>query len=274
MRKSSKPSPRTSDVRYVSVMGMIDDLAKTCPDDVAIVFQERSIKYKHLDFLTTKIASGIKIAFKNHTGRDLTNKACVGLYVSRGIEMILGMLAILKSGATYVPLDTSNTSERLEYIIQDAGLQMIVTDRNAAHKTTGRGLVKLIIEDVLESPENNSISLLNEISPHSLAYIIYTSGSTGRPKGVMIEHGSLVHVISAHGRIFFSKGDRALQFLSPGFDASISEILTPLTVGATLYVIPEDVQKNIEATYNFLLQQEISVAVFPASILGRLPQNP
>lgn len=246
-------------------------------DKVALVFEDKKITYGVLNKQANVLAGFIRKRYEERNQQKIAKDVCIGLCVSRGIEMIVGILGILKSGAAYVPIDPTYPKERVHFIANDASLDAIVVDNEGANSSSALDSLDqeiIIIQNALKINLLENVNLDLNIPLSSLAYVIYTSGSTGQPKGVMIEHGNVASVICAHGKIFFDFNDQVLQHLSICFDASVSEILTPLSVGATLHIIPESMRADIEHLPQYLEDHKITTAVFPASILTFLPKQP
>src|SRR5262249_45933072 len=142
-------------------------------------------------------------------------------------------------GAAYLPLDSTYPRERLTFMVQDAGIKLLLTNKNLANvfpEVDGVAVVQLDAQWEQISADNADV-ILPSIDPRNVAYVIYTSGSTGQPKGVVVQHGGVCNMVAAQTREFDVQPDsRGLQFASFGFDASVSEIFTTLAVGATLYL--------------------------------------
>nr|MBA3754873.1 amino acid adenylation domain-containing protein [Nitrosomonas sp.] len=160
----------------------------------------------------------------------------VGIAIERdSVELIVGLLAILKAGGGYVPLDPQYPIERLNYMIEDSAIQLLLTQTHIKSRIPYKEGVEILELDALnfsnKSEENPRIQLHGE----NLAYVIYTSGSTGRPKGVSVAHGPLAMHLTAIQKIYdVQPGDRELMFFSMNFDAAAEQWITPLTQGATL----------------------------------------
>ncbi len=178
------------------------------PDALAIVEDGRSVTYKELDLLTDRIVS------KFYAERY----SCVGIVMSHGIEMIAAILAVLKSGAAYVPAEPSLPQARIDYMMSTAGVKLVITDDYCR---------KLPVAELL--PDRSV--------PYGVAYILYTSGTTGKPKGVVIENHSVVNYADAFKAEFHvGPGDVMLQFSICSFDIFVEEVFTTLLNGVTLAI--------------------------------------
>jgi len=160
----------------------------------------------------------------------------VGLCAERGLDLVIGVLGILKAGGAYVPIDPAYPAERVEYMLSDSRVSLLLTTTHLKSflPTANTPCVLCLDAEQIyadQSSENPKPQVLGLNSSH-LAYVIYTSGSTGQPKGVMVEHGGLCNLVQAQGKLFAVKSDsRMLQFASTSFDASVSEICVCLCSG-------------------------------------------
>ena len=205
-----------------------EQVART-PDAIAVEFQGEQLTYRELNCRANQLAHYLQ---KQGVGPEVL----VGICVERSFEMLVSMLGVLKAGGGYVPLDPKYPRERTAFMIEDAGLSLVLTQQSLSTDIPA-GKARLLCVDqagsmlAQESAENPS----NEATAENLAYLIYTSGSTGNPKGVMIEHRSLAHFTKVAATEYSIKpGDRVLQFASLSFDLSVEEIYPALTQGATV----------------------------------------
>jgi len=194
----------------------------------------QSLTYRELNRRANQLAHYLQTL-------DLGPEQRVGICLERSPEMIIALLAILKAGGAYVPLDPAYPQDRLAFMIQDAGLSVVLSHSQLSPRLAGFGLKQVCLDTDWKligrhSGENPTLT----VTPDQLAYLIYTSGSTGKPKGVMIQHRALVNFTTAAGLEYaLGPGDRILQFASINFDASAEEIYPCLTRGATLVLRPE-----------------------------------
>src|SRR5262249_30460450 len=148
--------------------------------------------------------------------------ARVALCAERGVDLIVGALGIMKAGGAYVPLDPSYPEERLSYMMQDCQARIVVAERAALGQLPAAAATTVFFDEGGGEPDSAPEV---DVGPRNLAYVIYTSGSTGRPKGAMVEHRGLINTAIAQIEAFrIDERSRVLQFASPSFDASASEI--------------------------------------------------
>lgn len=199
------------------------------PDAIAAEFQGEQLTYRELNARANQLA---RYLGKQGAGSEVL----VGVCVERSIEMLVSILAVLKTGGAYVPLDPIYPPERIAFMIADAGLTLLLTqDRLVKDIPTCSARITRVDADAEIIARESEQNLAIEITPRNLAYIIYTSGSTGNPKGVEVEHRSLVNFVEAAVAAYEIKpGDRVLQFASLCFDLSAEEIYPALICGATV----------------------------------------
>ncbi|MGK7926524.1 MAG: amino acid adenylation domain-containing protein [Spirulina sp.] len=235
------------------------------PEAIAAVFGERSLTYEQLNRRANQLARSLR-------QRGVDSEILVGLCVERSLEMLVGLLGILKAGGGYVPLDPNYPPERLGYMLEDSGITVLLTQRSLRDHLSrqlpiARNLQTIDLDGeenpiASESPENLDLNL----DLDRVAYVIYTSGSTGKPKGVAIAHRGLGNLACAHREIFDVRPtSRVLQFASLSFDASVSEIFMALASGARLVLMPAPLLGA--DLHRVLDRQGITHVTLPPSVL-------
>ncbi|UCH92480.1 MAG: amino acid adenylation domain-containing protein, partial [Candidatus Aminicenantes bacterium] len=198
--------------------------------------------------------------------KDVLADTIIGIMVERSIETIISLLGILKVGGVYLPIDPDYPEERKQYMLKDSGAKILLTKQDIA--------ITFSPEAFNNRPKGTSSfgiwNLEFGISPFQggqLAYIIYTSGTTGKPKGVIVEHGSLVNLCCWHNRYFnVMESDRASQYASIGFDASVWEIFPYLVKGVPLHIISDRVKYDIQAVNAYFERHHITIAFLPTPV--------
>jgi len=244
---------------------LIETRAKITPGTVAVVFEGRQLTYGELNQKSTRLAKYLQsLGVKPNT--------LIAICVERSLEMIVGLLGILKSGGAYVPLDPEYPDKRLRYMLEDCQTGILLTRESLSEK-----MVNLVDKDIqiicldkeVTMPDTNN-TLLREVQPEHPAYVIYTSGSTGRPKGALISHGSIVnHCQVVQNYYNLSSDDHILQFASLNVDASLEQILPGLMTGAMIIIRDREIWSP-EKFLNKVSEYGITVIDIPPAYLHEL----
>ncbi|HEY5730270.1 MAG TPA: amino acid adenylation domain-containing protein [Anaerolineales bacterium] len=218
--------------RDLCIHDLIEEQAKRTPKATAVQYDDQSLTYKELDKRTNELAK-ILVAHGVKPG------TLVGLFVHRSLDMLVGLLGVLKAGGAYLPLDPSFPSERLAFMVEDSGASVILTQTNLLSEMPENN-AKIINLDALEKPTPSKRR--KKSKPGDLAYIIYTSGSTGKPKGVQIHHQAVVNFLcSMRDDLKINADDTLLAVTTLSFDIAVLELLLPLTVGAKVVIASSDI---------------------------------
>ncbi|MCM3291599.1 LLM class flavin-dependent oxidoreductase [Paenibacillus sp. MER 180] len=211
---------------------LIEAQVNLTPDAIAVVFEDRQVTYKDLNHRANQIA----VVLRNS---GVTLDTIVGIYLERSDEMIAGMLGVLKAGGKYLPLDPTIPVHRLNGMIEDSGLSVVVSQTGLKKLAVSRELTILSLENINEDDDFCDPS--NKVSLKDQAYVIYTSGSTGQPKGVQISHGNILNFfVAMQQKIKCGPNDTVLAVTSIGFDISILELLWPLSQGAKVIIASDE----------------------------------
>ncbi|PYP88079.1 MAG: non-ribosomal peptide synthetase [Blastocatellia bacterium AA13] len=210
------------------------------PDAPALVFEDRHLTYRELNSRANRLAHYLR---QSGTGPG----SVVGMFMERSIELMVGLVGILKSGGAYLPMDPKYPPDRVSFMLNDADLRVLLIQSHLAGSLPdweGRTLALDTDWNLFESGSDENPR--SEATAADLAYVIYTSGSTGNPKGVMVTHGSLVsYACTAGARYEISPTDRVLQFCSISFDISGEEIYPCLSRGAALVLRTDGMLESI-----------------------------
>ncbi len=206
--------------------------------------------------------------------RGVQNENKIGICMDRSPQMIAAMLAILKAGCAYVPIDPSYPQERIDFIVKDANVNIILTQSSLLEKFKQLAIPTIMIDEseiVFEEFSSSNPDIL--ITAHQLAYVIYTSGSTGIPKGVEVEHRQLVNYIHAAAQKFaLSAADKVLQFASISFDAAAEEIYPTLSRGAGLVLRNEAMISSSTTFLNSIKKFGITILDLPTAYWHQLAE--
>ena len=250
----------------VCVHRLFEQQVERAPEAIALVFEECRMSYGELNERANKLAHYL-------IASGVGPESLVGLMLERSTEMIVALLAILKAGGAYVPLDPVYPPARLSYVLDDARISVLVSDRRSSTPLPSPHGVRIICID----SEKNEISQHSDRNPlcrtsgDTAAYVIYTSGSTGAPKGVVIAHRGVCNLVAALVQVFAIHQDSCvLQFASLGFDAAVQEIFTALTTGARLCLMNRETLLSGPRLAELAQEQNVTVATLPPSMLAVL----
>jgi amino acid adenylation domain-containing protein len=235
-----------------------EEQVERTPDRVAITGVEQlQITYGKLDEESNQLAHYLR---PKSVGPD----TIVGIMLERSVEMIIGILGILKAGGGYLPIDLNYPQDRIYYMLKDSNARALVSELSKVSEVS-EGIEVIDINAIIVMSEDIKTTHLTHLThPTHLCYIIYTSGSTGRPKGTMITHSSLMNQCTWHSRYYnITEADHCTQFAGFGFDASVFEIFPYLTRGAALHIISDDMKSDISALEEYYNKNNITITFFP-----------
>jgi amino acid adenylation domain-containing protein/non-ribosomal peptide synthase protein (TIGR01720 family) len=244
-------------------LGAFEHCAAAYPDRIALVDESAHLTYQTLNQRANQLAHALQ-----EFGIQPNDR--IALCHQRSPQQIIAILAILKVGAVYVPIDATLPNERIQYLLQDSQPRLLLTDSTSFPKINAISVTIWDKQDYSEYPTTN---LLINSTGSDLAYIIYTSGTTGKPKGVMIERSALAYFTNAAIQTYgFQPDDRVLQFASISFDAAIEEIFPTLAIGATLVLRPEQVPMAADL-WQQCRSQKITILDLPTAYWHQLIQQ-
>ncbi|MED4647544.1 non-ribosomal peptide synthetase DhbF [Bacillus inaquosorum] len=249
-------------IPHASLPEQFEKQAALSPDAIAVVYEDQSLSYAELNERANRLA---RMLISEGVGPE----QFVALALPRSLEMAVGLLAVLKAGAAYLPLDPDYPADRIAFMLEDAQPAFIMTNTKAAeHIPPAENVPKIVLDDPKLSEklstypaENpNNADRIQPLSPLNTAYVIYTSGSTGVPKGVMIPHQNVTRLFAATDHWFhFSSDDIWTMFHSYAFDFSVWEIWGPLLHGGRLVIVPHHVSRSPEAFLRLLVKEGVTV---------------
>ena len=245
----------TSWPRERTLVDLLDETAECVPDHVAVVHGDTTLTYRELHARANRLAHALR-------RRGVGLESIVGLCVERSVAMIVGVLGIMKAGGAYVPLDPLYPADRLAFMVSDAGVRVLVVDRENRLRAGSYNAGAEIFEvDGAEVATASSAPVASGLRPESLAYVIYTSGSTGRPKGVMIEHRTLVNAAVAWrvGYGLDASEVRLLQMASLSFDVFAGDFIRALTNGGTLVVCDAEARGDPAELCDLLTRHRVTL---------------
>ena len=234
--------------RHQCIHQLIETQARNTPNGLAVGFEEKSLTYTELNQRANQLARYLCDRVGDRPKR-------VALCLDRSVDMIVGILAVLKAGAAYVPLDPTYPESRLAYCLQDTAPEILITQRSVTLPNVDVPRLYIDEENFLSQDTTN---LENKAHPQDLAYIIYTSGSTGQPKGVMVSHRNLVHSTTARFTVYREPVARFLLLSSIAFDSSVAGVFWTLCQGGLLIISPARIEQDIQQLADLLAGQNIT----------------
>ncbi|MGD6900414.1 non-ribosomal peptide synthetase [Bacillus infantis] len=253
LNKSSLVEKQTFFSKTGNIQGKFIEQAMKYPHQTAVICGDERITYAQLEQQSNKLANYL---IKN----GVQNEAKVALHLDRSIPYIVSILAVLKAGGIYIPLDPEQPESRLRYIINDSKCDILLTQtKYKGNLDIGEKCRSIIWEEDPWNMEGSAGSLL-EVHPDQVAYIIYTSGSTGKPKGVLNTHHNVRRLFhSAEEHFTFLESDVWTLFHSLAFDFTVWEIWGALFYGGKLIIVPSNVRRNPSEFKELLIQQDVTV---------------
>ncbi len=232
------------------------------PDRPAVVFQNKKISYSKLAERVDAIAGEILSA-------GLKRNDMIGLYLPRSIDAIASIMAVIKIGATYVPLDISFPEDRVKYMLFNSGVKAVLTNSDLLHKassfTNNQNFQIINVDDIPHTPTTKS-----KIAAGEIVYVMYTSGSTGKPKGVMMGHKTLDNLIKWQRQSSDCSNGVTLQYAPISFDVSFQEILSTLSYGGTLVLCDEETRRDPRKLADLIISQKVERIFVPFITLQQL----
>lgn len=243
------------------VLEMFETQAHQNPDRAAVIAVDDQLTYAELQTRAAQLALVLQ-------GRGAGQDRPVGICLERSVWMPVVVLAVLQAGAAFVPLDPSYPKPRLDFMRQDAGVCLIVTQQSHAKEFVGSDVICIDSD----WPNINSTEITAP-TPDDLFYVIYTSGSTGTPKAVAMPHRALDNLISWQIEVTFSPTARTAQFAALGFDVAYQEIFATLCGGGTLLIVPEPLRRDPRGLVRFLDEHSIERLFLPFVALQQLAEE-
>ncbi len=239
---------------------LFEEKVENNPESIALVFEDQQLSYSELNNKANQLAHYLVAE------RNVKPDMLVGICLERSLDMVVAILAILKSGGAYVPLDPAYPEARLSYILDDAGLDTVITSSDVFVRTPITSAQALCLnsadvqtEIALQRIDNLTRESLG-IRPSDLAYVIYTSGSTGNPKGVLVDHNNVMRLFKASEPDFkFDEQDVWTLFHSYAFDFSVWELWGALMHGGRLVVVPYWVSRSPDDFYSLLVNENVTI---------------
>ena len=239
---------------------IFEEQVNTTPNHIAVVYGDEKLTYKELNERSNSLARTLR-------DKGVRPEKIVGIMVDRSIDMIVGIMAIIKSGAAYMPIDLNYPKERISYLLHNTNVELILTDGNYEElENTNCELINITKENVYSKDKSN-LEIIN--TQDDLLYVLYTSGTTGKPKGVMVEQRNVVNI--AYGWINSYELDKfdvnLLQIASMSFDVFTGDLCRALLTGGTMHICPSDIRIDMEELYKTVVKNRISIMESTPSLI-------
>ena len=243
-----------SEVTYKTVVERFERQVHQHPDSIALQYEQRSMTYHQLNQCANLLAYRLRL---NH---QIEPNDMVALIAERSLEMIIGMLGILKAGAGYIPIDPDYPEERMNYIIEDAKPKAVVTYRTSFQS----GLPQMDIELIVDSREHDIDNPRGINCSEDIAYVIYTSGTTGKPKGTLVPHRGIDRLV--HNPNYVELNEKILLSGTVAFDAATFEIYGPLLNGGRLVITSKDTLLNPQLLDQAITENKVNTMWLTSSL--------
>lgn len=237
--------------RDKTITQLFEEQVEKTPDNIAVVFENQKLTYRELNERANSLASYLR-------SKKIGRNDIVGIMVNRSLEMIISILAVLKSGACYIPIDPEYPQDRIEYMLNNSNAKLLLTFKRLKNKVTFDN--KLFVELDNELYNSNKDNLININEPDDLAYIIYTSGSTGKPKGVMLKHSNINNFIQGMCNVVdFNSRKTIVSVTTISFDIFVLESLLPLQRGLKIVIANENEQNDARLFNALCLKNNVNI---------------
>lgn len=237
--------------RDKTITQLFEEQVEKTPDNIAVVFENQKLTYRELNEKANSLA-----CYLRENGIERNN--IVGIMVKRSLEMIISILAVLKAGACYIPIDPEYPQDRIEYMLNNSNTKLLLTFKRLENKVTFDN--KLFVELDNELYNSNKDNLININEPDDLAYIIYTSGSTGKPKGVMLKHSNINNFIQGMCNVVdFNSEKTIVSVTTISFDIFVLESLLPLEKGLKIVIANENEQNDARLFNSLCLENNVNI---------------
>jgi len=255
--------------KFKSICDLFEDRVQISPNSIAVIFEGARLSYFNLNKKSNELACYLR-------SQGVKPGVVVGLSLSKNENLIIGIMGILKTGGTYLPLDPDYPEERLKYMMDDASPVLLLTQSELAHRLPTKPMCKTVLMDMdwgkIEATALVGSPNGDDIDPDFPAYIFYTSGSTGQPKGIVVAHRSLPNVVESRFDIY-PKNPIALLVGSISFDPTLLTILYVLIAGGTLCVPVAESYSDLKKIVDLINEHSVNYILCVTSFYSMLLEN-
>lgn len=248
-----------------TISQLFEEQVERTPDNIAVVFEDKKLTYKELNEKSNSLAHYLR-------NSGISRNDIVGIMMNRSLEMIVSILAVLKSGACYIPIDPDYPQDRITYMLDNSNSKYLLTFKNFDDKVPFHNKIFVELSNELYNEDKTNLENIN--SPEDLAYIIYTSGSTGMPKGVMLKHQNIINFIySIMNSICFKEVDAIVSITTISFDIFVLESILPLLNGLKMVIALENAQTDVTIFNEICLKNNVTTVQTTPSRLQAFISN-
>jgi amino acid adenylation domain-containing protein len=244
-----------------TIQELFEEQVEKDPDHIAITFEEQRLTYRELNHRANQLARTLR-------KKGVKTNSIVGMMVERSPEMIIGIMGILKAGGAYLPIDPEYPGERINYMLEDSGTKILVTQKHLADTIAFNG--DIIDLDDMGLDKEDTANLIKVNTSRDLAYVIYTSGSTGKPKGNLTMHYNVVRVVKNTNYIEITVDDVLLQLSNYAFDGSVFDIYGALLNGGKLVLIDKGNVVDMNRLSKVIDQEKVTVFFITTALFNTL----
>lgn len=245
----------------------IENQVRNTPKAVALSFEDSQVTFKELFEKSSQLAHYL-------IGCGVHQKDKVALYLETGIEMVIAIIAIIKTGSCYIPLDVHYPQERIAFMVKDSDSRVLITQSKLNNQVDSLDLSLIVLDKITHELAALPTSFCHRAKSSELAYMIYTSGSTGVPKGVQVTHLALInHMLWMSQRFDFNPEDKIIQKTPLSFDPSVWELFLPFFTGAQLVIAPQGAHVDPDQLIDLISKYNITTLQLVPSILKTMLQN-
>jgi len=231
---------------------LFEEQVEKTPDRIALVYGNEQMTYRQVNGKSNQLARQLR-------EKGVKNESIVGIMADRSIEMVISLLAVLKAGGAYLPIDPEYPQDRIEYMLYDSDVRVLLTQAKFAEKLQFAGETIDIENPSIYMGNSYNLEIINK--PEDLIYVIYTSGTTGKPKGVMVEHRNLINIADAWRKAY--KLDETeivlLQMASMSFDVFAGDLSRALLNGGKMVICPSDARVDPFSLYRLMKEHRINM---------------
>ncbi|MGC5328107.1 amino acid adenylation domain-containing protein [Brevibacillus sp. SYSU BS000544] len=246
---------------------IFEEEAAFAQENIAVVSNGVELGYRELNERANQLARVLR-------AKGITRDSIVAILCDKSIETIIAMVAVIKAGGAYLPIDEEYPEARIRYLLEDSGSRILIGKENQAKRLNLEETGVMFIDVAGREASQESKKNLSEINqPTDLAYVIYTSGTTGNPKGVCVEQKSLIKIVKNAGYIDIKEGDKLLQSGSLSFDASVQQIWLALLNGIPLHMENKELMLDLERIEEYIHKHQITHIIFPTTLFNQICQE-